>query len=101
MPPMELGPVRATSASDIGQARRATARGVSAPAGEPAAPSPRNEALEGALGMLDPGQPPIDAERVEQVRKAVERGSYPLVPAKITDAIIAAGIILRTSGNED
>jgi negative regulator of flagellin synthesis FlgM len=45
---------------------------------------------------LDPGQPPIDTDRVQQVRRAIERGDYPIVPAKVADAIIAAGILLRT-----
>lgn len=34
--------------------------------------------------------PTFDAERVAQVRKAIEDGRYPLVPAKIADAMIAA-----------
>ena len=34
--------------------------------------------------------PTFDTERVAQVRKAIEDGRYPLVPAKIADAIIAA-----------
>ncbi len=45
---------------------------------------------------LDPGQPPIDADRVQEVRRAIERGDYPIVPAKVADAIIAAGILLRS-----
>ena len=45
---------------------------------------------------LDPGQPPIDAERVAQIRRAIERDEYPIVPAQVADAIIAAGILLRT-----
>ena len=38
-----------------------------------------------------------DAERVDLVRKAVESGTYPLVPAKVADAIIAAGLLLRSA----
>ena len=40
--------------------------------------------------------PVVDAERVEMIRKAIEEGTYPLVPTKIADAIIAAGVILRS-----
>ena len=29
-------------------------------------------------------------------RKAVEEGKYPVTPAKIADAIIAAGVLLRS-----
>ena len=39
---------------------------------------------------------PVDAERVAQIRKAVEDGSYPVTPVKIADAMIAAGLLLRS-----
>ena len=45
---------------------------------------------------LDPGPPPVDAERVQQIRKAIEDGTYPIVPAKVADAMIAAGLLLRS-----
>ncbi len=38
--------------------------------------------------------PPVDAERVSQIREALRDGSYPLVPAKIVDAMIAAQVSL-------
>lgn len=34
--------------------------------------------------------PTFDAERVAQIRKAIAEDRYPLVPAKIADAMIAA-----------
>ena len=33
---------------------------------------------------------PIDQDRVKEIRKALETDSYPLVPAQIADALIAA-----------
>jgi len=47
-------------------------------------------------GALDPGQPPVDAERVQVIRHAIETGTYPVLPTKIADAMIAAGLLLRT-----
>jgi negative regulator of flagellin synthesis FlgM len=44
------------------------------------------------------GEPPIDHERVMEIRKAVEQGHYPLVPARIADAMIASGFMLRMRG---
>jgi len=38
---------------------------------------------------------PFDVDRVAQIRKAVEDGSYPLLPTRIADAMIAAGYLLR------
>ncbi len=40
------------------------------------------------------GSVPVDQERVAQIREAIRDGSYPVVPAKITDAIIAARLML-------
>ena len=41
---------------------------------------------------LDPSSPPVDSDRVSQIRKALQDGTYPLVPTKIADAIIAARV---------
>ena len=38
------------------------------------------------------GEPPVDSDRVAEIRKALKDGSYPLVPAKIADAMIAARV---------
>ena len=35
-------------------------------------------------------RPPVDAERVQQIKKALQQGRYPIVPAKIADRMIAA-----------
>ncbi len=45
---------------------------------------------------LDPGQAPVDMDRVKVIRHAIETGTYPIIPAKIADAMIAAGLLLRT-----
>lgn len=39
---------------------------------------------------VEAGQPPVDGDRVAEIRKALEDGRYPLVPAEIADAMIAA-----------
>lgn len=44
----------------------------------------------GASG--DASTPPVDGDRVDQIRKALKDGSYPLVPAEIADSIIAARV---------
>ncbi|MEM7701634.1 MAG: flagellar biosynthesis anti-sigma factor FlgM [Pseudomonadota bacterium] len=41
---------------------------------------------------LDPSKPPVDTDRVSQIREAIKDGTYPLVPTKIADAIIAARV---------
>ena len=42
------------------------------------------------------GGAPVDQDRVTSIRKAIQHGTYPLVPTKIGDAMIAAGVILRS-----
>ncbi|MDJ0643661.1 MAG: flagellar biosynthesis anti-sigma factor FlgM [Erythrobacter sp.] len=41
---------------------------------------------------IDAGEPPVDTDRVAEIRKALQDGSYPLVPTKIADAMIAARV---------
>jgi negative regulator of flagellin synthesis FlgM len=41
------------------------------------------------------GTAPVDQDRVNLIRDAVQNGNYPVVPTKIGDAMIAAGVMLR------
>ena len=41
---------------------------------------------------LDTSTPPVENDRVKQIREALKDGTYPLVPTKIVDAIIAARV---------
>lgn len=42
------------------------------------------------------GPVPVDGDRVSMIRDALKNGSYPIVPAKITDALIAARMMLSS-----
>lgn len=103
MPPIETGPARAISAIGARIARKAG--GESLPGANGVAAAGRTSASEQTTGAgatvetteaLDPGAAPVNADRVEEIRKAVESGKYPLIPAKIADAMIAAGVLLRS-----
>lgn len=89
MPPIEVGPARAISAIE---ARLARSAGTGNPASEARDTGPMP--VEGAM-LARAGEPPVDSERVAMIRRAVETGAYPIVPARIADAIIAAGMMLR------
>lgn len=39
---------------------------------------------------------PVDADRVAEIRKAIEDDRYPVIPTRVADAMIAAGLLLRT-----
>ncbi|MBU7579865.1 MAG: flagellar biosynthesis anti-sigma factor FlgM [Porphyrobacter sp.] len=64
----------------------------------PAAASPLAAAASGVslevTTPADAASPPVDAERVRQIKAALKDGSYPLVPTKIADAMIAAQVSL-------
>jgi len=90
MPPINLGPMLPVSQVDPKALR--TAAGGAKPQRAASAPPEIT-----ASDALDAGAPPVDAERVQLIRKAVESGTYPIVPAKVADAIIANGMLLRTS----
>jgi negative regulator of flagellin synthesis FlgM len=79
-------------------APRPVASGERAPIEARAAtPSPRIGTTAGGISLevsaaADAATPPVDAERVAQIREALRDGSYPLVPTKIVDAMIAAQV---------
>lgn len=92
MPSVELSKLqgiaapRALSENDRAQlAARASATRSDAPA-------PTSGISVEVNGAADIGTPPVDAERVQQIRAALRDGSYPLIPTKITDAVIAAQV---------
>jgi negative regulator of flagellin synthesis FlgM len=47
--------------------------------------------------LLKPDDAPIDAGRIETIRRAIEDGTYRLMPDKIADAMIAAVQVSRNS----
>lgn len=46
---------------------------------------------------VEAGKPPFDSDRVAQIRAALQDGSYPVLPAEIADAMIAARLMLAGS----
>jgi negative regulator of flagellin synthesis FlgM len=99
MPSVELsklqaiGPARPLSDTDPTRIDARSAGGVpAAPVASAVKPGVMVEV--GDASALDPASPPIDPERIEKIRAALRDGSYPLVPAKIADALIAAQVSL-------
>lgn len=96
MPPIEIGPTGPVGRVEPGSLNPRTVRIAS---GVPArqASADKAEAMHVRSETLDPGEAPVDAERIALIRKAIEQGRYPIVPTKVADGIIAAGILLRTA----
>lgn len=94
MPSVELsklssvGPARAVASGERAQIEARTRSAAAAPA--TAAPGISLE----VSATSDAASPPVDAERVSQIKAALRDGSYPLVPTKIADAMIAAQVSL-------
>jgi len=67
-------------------------------------PAPTNSASTAAVSdatqvetslATGAGPVPVDQSRVAEIRQAVQNGSYPVIPARIGDAMIAAGVMLQ------
>ncbi len=96
-PLIEIGSVKPISAVDTGSVAGSASQPAATTTTAPAASSSPQAAALVTSTALDAGEVPIDNSRVTQIKKAIESGTYPLVPAKISDAMIAAGLMLRTA----
>ena len=97
MPPIEIGPNGLPAARAVGALDGRSVKSAQGQAQRPASASP---AIDGGTIVraeaLDAGTPPFDAERVSTIRKAIEKGEYPVIPMRVADAMIAAGYLLRS-----
>ena len=98
MSPIEIGASRPVGPVQV-STPKSTKAAVAAPTVDnaPVADAGAAAQIERSVA-LDAGQAaPVDAERVKDIRHAIETGKYPIIPAKIADAMIAAGMLLRTA----
>lgn len=93
MPPIELGPLGPQTPRGTGAVAPGKATPVANDTGRPHA-APQSAVQRSAA--LDPGEAPVNTERVAEIRKAIEQGHYPVLPMKVADAMIAAGFLLRS-----
>jgi len=91
---MDTSPIR--PARPIANAREQAAAGVSPQAPQSTRPTTSAQPLVTTAALGSATTPPVDQDRIALIRKAIADGSYPVVPAKIADAIIAAGMLLRS-----
>ena len=95
MPSFELNRLQSisgvtpASAAERAKTRTAPEGGVSG-AGNAAAGSPNASGVAVEIATPAANKPPVDNDRVAEIRSALRDGTYPLVPAKIADAMIAA-----------
>lgn len=95
MPPIEIGPRGPRPVRAIGKTEARSTPGPVANDTARAHASSRSAVVRSAA--LDPGPVPIDTDRVSVIRKAIQSGSYPVIPTRVADAMIAAGLLLRSA----
>jgi negative regulator of flagellin synthesis FlgM len=95
MPPIEFGLSGPRGPRAIGAADGRATRGPVANDTARAHASPQSAVIRAST--IEPGEPPVDADRVSTIRKAIESGSYPVIPMRVADAMIAAGLLLRST----
>ena len=81
--------VSPTSAAERAKAKAAP-EGRTQSAGQATGGSAQAKGVAVEIAAPVENGPPVDADRVQDIRNALRDGTYPLVPAKIADAMIAA-----------
>lgn len=98
MSPFEIGATRAVGAVQVKPATTSAPAPAKTETQRSAVTDASSSAQVQRSSALDAGaKPPVDIERVKVIKNAIETGNYPLVPAKIADAMIAAGMLLRNA----
>ncbi len=92
-----MSPYDVTKLTGVGALRPAAHD--TAKSSTPARDAPKGDAADKGVAVqtgarVSAGSVPVDDQRVEEIRSALRDGSYPIVPARITDAIIAARLML-------
>ena len=95
----------ARTAAQVNSATTQAANAAPAPAA-PAAQAPSTAQVSSAQvssaqsmvsSSTSAGSPPVDSDRTSAIKAAIKNGTYPILPTKISDAMIAASLILRTA----
>ena len=94
MKPIEINSV-ARSRPLGAEAQRTVSSAPAAPTpAAAAAPRPETEMVSRSASLSAGSNPPVDTDRVAQIRNALKDGTYPLVPTSVADAMIASRFIL-------
>lgn len=99
MPTVELSKLQGIAAARaVATSERAQIETRAAAPRSSAAPAPGVSVEIGDAASA--ASAPVDAERVREIRAALKDGSYPLVPTKIVDAMIAAQLSFALPATE-
>ena len=84
---MKTGAVAARPVSSV----NALSRVAEPAAAQKPAPVVQTAARELTRSMA--AKPPVDAERVAKIKKAIEEGEFPLVPSTVADRLLALKLL--------
>lgn len=89
---------RLTGPSALRPAGQGTTAGTKPEPGAARSPDAAKPGISVETGSrITAGSVPVQQDRVQEIRAALRDGSYPLVPTQISDAIIAARLMLSNS----
>lgn len=95
-PKLQVNAVRPVATSSASADTRAADQATAASGSAASSPAVSGDgATVVSTTAMSAGQPPVDTDRVASIRKAIKDGNYPIIPTKISDAMIAAGMMLR------
>ena len=92
MKPIEINPIARSRPVGTDAARTISDARVRPGSADTPQPEPGMVTRSDALSAGP--TPPVNTDRVTQIRTAIKDGSYPLVPTKVADAMIAASYML-------
>ncbi|WP_414899986.1 flagellar biosynthesis anti-sigma factor FlgM [Sphingomonas flavalba] len=86
--PIGFKPGTVSGQSKVNVEKVDAAQAARRPADSRTAPQVESDVRALAAQMAE--APPVDRERVQQIKRAIEQGQFPIVPARIADRLIAA-----------
>lgn len=95
MSPVEIPKLTPAAPIATLRAREGQTPGAGRAAGPAESPAPSAEGVRIELGAAAlAGEAPADSARVQEIRQALREGTYPIMPTRIADALIAARFML-------
>ena len=89
-----MSPIDIRKTAPLAPVRALPDRSAAWPHGGAGTAAPEPGVRVDLTGAEDWQTAPVDHDRVAQIRDALRDGTYPIVPAKIADALIAARLAL-------
>ena len=89
-----MSPIDIRKTAPVAPVRALPDRSAASPRSDTGAAAPEPGVRVDLTGADDWQTAPVDQDRVAQIRDALRDGTYPIVPAKIADALIAAKLAL-------